>query len=183
MTKPMPPLNFYIQVEDPRVQQLIVQVWRRLPPHDRAVLRALVSEVWDHEGQDNVLGSVSQIDPPSVYNGNAGDVAIDLYRTVNLGVGKSTASDAACQFVIAHEFAHVVLRHSQIATVVSSLDGIDPPIHPDDDVEQLKRWHEEEADLQCWAWGFQDEMRAFLAEYPNALKPRWFQDITTEPMA
>jgi hypothetical protein len=87
-------------------------------------------------------------------------------------------------FVIAHELAHVVLRHSQISTVIGGLLGFEPePIYTEADVDELKRWHEEEADLLVWVWGFTEEFEAFLEGYPEAPRPRWYTFLETEPVA
>jgi hypothetical protein len=61
-------------------------------------------------------------------------------------------------FLIAHEFAHVVLRHVEMSVLIGFLLGFEPePIYTDNDMDTLEEWHDEHADLQAWLWGFQDE--------------------------
>jgi hypothetical protein len=177
-TNPKPPLNFAVGVSDDRVWYLMVRVWRRLPAHERAVLRALVSDVLDgrSDNPEGILGSVGPIDPDTMQDGIAAKVAENLTFTVSLGQAREIKSDAACMYVIAHEFAHAVLRHNQTSVVVSTLFGFGEP-YGDAEVDQLHEWHEDDADLQAWVWGFQDELKAFLEEFPESRRPRWYVEL------
>ena len=168
-------------MKDERIWRLMVRVWRRLPAHERAVLRALVSNVSDGRGDnpEGILGSVGPIDPDSMRDGIAAKVAENLTFTVSLSRAKEIGSDAACTFVIAHEFAHAVLRHNQTSVVVGTLFGFGEP-YGDAEVDQLYEWHEDDANLQAWLWGFQDELKAFLDEFPESRRPRWYVELTHE---
>jgi hypothetical protein len=184
MGKSKIPLWFIHNIEDEHQMWLFQKVWERLPAYDRAVLRALVLDV---NITDNprlgVLGSASAIDCCSIDNGNAGDMAIQDQHSVfidkNMLIDKP---DRVCLFVIAHEFAHVVLRHVQMSLPIGFLiDFEGQPYYTDNDMKPIRLLHEDEAGLLAWVWGFDKEMRSFLKEYPESYKPRWFVDITSEP--
>ncbi len=166
------------QIEDERVKRLTKKAWPRIPAYDQAVLRGLIFAISDYVGEDNILGSAGPVDPTSVDNGCAGDVALNLDYYVNLGGVRKTRSDKAGMAVIAHEFAHVVLRHNQLGAVISGLRGLS--IYSESDIETFDQYDEETADLLIWTWGFQDELRAYFDEFPNSFKPRWFVEIHTK---
>jgi hypothetical protein len=175
-TSSMPPTNFLYNVGDARVKHLLVEVWQRLPECDRAVLEELIMEVSDssmHQDQGKALASASVVDPDTRQEGNAGDAAVGLSYIIWLGLANSKASDPACMYVIAHEFAHVVLRHSQMNVVAARLMPFGTP-YKQDDIDQLNAWHEDEASLQAYVWGFQDEMKAFIEEDLGEVSPRWY---------
>jgi len=176
------PLNFLYGVQDARLQRLLGKVWRRLPAYDRAVLRELVLDVSD-QGQisEHAIAHAGPVNPDSVWNGNAGDAALDMYREITLTNARDVKSDPACMAGIAHEFAHVVLRHIQISLVVQELTGFNPPLYTDSDIDQLKALHEDEANLQVWVWGFQSELKALFDEFPDMPRPRWYVDLESEP--
>ena len=54
-----------------------------------------------------------------------------------------------------------------------------PPIYSQDDIEKINNYDEEAADLLIWVWGFQDELRALIEEFPKSLIPRWFVEISS----
>lgn len=166
------------RINDERTRRLVHQVWQRLPAHDRAVLRALLSTITLTKSElgHTSLAYAGGIDP-SLLDGNPAQAIEDLIYEVSLHRVPEVEADTAALFVIAHEFAHVVLRHPQIAIVSASLRGL---TYSDDDLEAEKVQHEDEANLQVWAWGFQAEMRAFFDAYPESPRPRWDVDIETE---
>lgn len=181
LDSPKPPPNFLFNVEDERIFHLITSVWRRLPDYDQATLEALVLEVFLSSTQsEHVLASVGPVDPAMPYDGIVAQVVEDESVVVDLGRTKEVRSDSACMFVIAHEFAHVVLRHNQIKHVVAALAPFGEP-YGDKERAQQRQWHEDEADLQAWVWGFQEELAAFREEFPESRRPRWYVEITCEP--
>jgi hypothetical protein len=103
------PFRFIHGLEDERLIRLLKRVWKRLPACDRRVLRKLVTDVNDYTFEKHELGSAHIVDSGWSMSGNAGDAVMELENSVNLGGAKKIRSDAACMFVIAHEFAHVVL--------------------------------------------------------------------------
>jgi hypothetical protein len=163
-------------VKDDRPKRLVNRVWRRLPAYDRHVLRELLCEISDNqENPEYVLGSAGIVEPDTFIVGCAAQVAEDLSYMISLAGAKGIESDAACMFVIAHEFAHIVLRHAEMTAVVAVLLGWEPePIYTDDGMSTLREWHEDHAHLQAWLWGFQDEFKAYLDTCPEARRPRWY---------
>jgi hypothetical protein len=157
--------------EDERTRRLAKRVYRRLPACDRHVLRELIMDFTDRGGREGNLGSAGAIDPNSMVS-NPGDAVMDFSYIVNLSGVKKTKSDAAAMGLIAHEFAHVVLRHSMMSVVVEILDGSE--VYPDDAYDALSEWHEDDANLQAWAWGFREELAALFEEYPDSRRPRWY---------
>jgi hypothetical protein len=182
MDSPKPPFHFLHGIDDERIRHLIVSVWRRLPIHDQAVLEESVSSVGFYPGldEDHVLASVTPGEPDSAIDGIAAQIAEELYPVVNLDGARQIRSDKSCMFVIAHEFAHVVLRHYQINTVVGLLAPLGEP-YRDAEIAHLKQWHEDEADLLVWVWGFQEELEAFREEFPESRCPRWYVEFEWEP--
>lgn len=179
MIRSAPPLNFFWKVQDGHQRWLIQQVWRRLPAHDRAVLRSLVLEVSQAPEHEDHLG-VAEVLDPSCPAGNAGQIAIDQYPAVHL-FGLDAVPDVVALFVIAHEFAHVVLRHHQMRTVAGYLQGFEPtPIYTNAELASLSSWHEDAADLLAYSWGFAAEMAAFLDYYPQARRSRWYVELEFE---
>jgi hypothetical protein len=173
------PLYFLYGVEDERTQRLMKRVWQRIPAHDRHVLRELVLDVSDPgDSSDGTLGSTGGVDPNTLFDGCAAQVAEGLNLTVRLGGVKKAQSDAVGMYIIAHEFAHVVLRHSEMSVVVGLLHNLG---YTDADQDTLKEWHEDEADLLAWLWGFKDELQAFLDAYPKARRPRWYVTLEQGP--
>ena len=172
-------LRFLHYVEDRRLKRLVKRVWRRLPFSDQVVLSDLLQDLSDdHTGEpQRVLGSVGPTELHLPSGGPAAEVVKDASSRVSLRGARHIKSEAACMFVIAHEFAHVVLRHQQMGLVVGSLLGFEPPIYTRAQLETLRHWHEEEANLQVWVWGFQDEFLAFLEEFPGAPRPGWHLEL------
>lgn len=168
-------------IKDQRLKRLIGEVWRRLPPHDKSMIRERVLEISEYvdEDEDGVLGSAGDSDCVTSVPGKcAAEVAKDLHYTVSLGGAREIQGDLVSMCVIAHELAHVVLRHNELSVVVASLLGFEPdPIYTESDFEDLKEWHEDHANLQVWLWGFHDELAAFLEHFPEARRPRWYVEF------
>lgn len=185
------PARFLFHLESDRLRRLVTQVWDRLPEHDQAVLAALVISVSDYAKMPlgSTLGLASCVAPDTMFNGCAALAAQDLSHIVYLPRAAETGSDSAVTYIIAHEFAHVVLRHTEMSVVVGNLLGFKPdPIYTKDQLHDLSDWHEDAADLQVWLWGFRDELAAFQKAYPGSRKPRWdvqlevegFEDVARE---
>ena len=177
---PIVPLGILSGVADERLRRLTNQVWRRLPEHDRHVLQELLCDISDTMSSpmgERALGIATVVPPDTWVSGCAAQMVEDLSYIVGLAGAKEIESDDACMFVIAHEFAHVVLRHLQMTVLTVSLLGFD--IYTKDDLQTLSDWHEEHADLQAWLWGFGDEFEEFLDAYPKARRSRWHVELQT----
>jgi hypothetical protein len=167
---------------DERLKRLTRQVWRRIPACDRAVLRELLQEVSDSYPQDtNILGTAQPVDPDLMQDGCAANIVKEVYHIVELGRVREIPDDDAACHVIAHEFAHVVLRHTEMRVVAANLLMFE--LYTDSDLDTLRDWHEDHADLQAWLWGFEREMHAFFVACPEARRPRWYVNLSTQPEA
>lgn len=160
--------------KNPRLRKLINRVYARLPAHDRAVLRELLWWISDKQDKDNVFGYAGAPTTDSLIPGNPGQMAEDMAYRINLGHAIDVYPDAACMFIIAHELAHVVLRHAAMSEVMDSLMGL---VYTEEDNNHRAALHEDQTNLLVWAWGFQKEMAAFLEHYPDAPKPRWYVNL------
>jgi len=159
------------KIQDPHLQDLVQQVWSRLKSFDQAVLRTLVFEfAVAGDIKDYAFRANGYAAPPSVYSNKGPGEDIGCHVTIpNAG---NQDQDNACMYVIAHEFAHVVLRHNQLSAMMNSFKEFD--IYSDEDFEEYNTYAEETASLLVWAWGFEDEFNAFFCEVPEAYRPRWF---------
>jgi len=164
--------------EDWRIVKLVDAVYWRLPAHDRHVLRGIVSNIdCPHSDADGALGAVAMPFAETMVDGI--QALHDRWVEVRLIGTARVRSDAAVMYTIAHEFAHVVLRHNQMSLTVANLNALPGQgVYCDADMDALKGWHEDEADPQIWVWGFHDEMAAFLDEFPEAHRPRWYVELT-----
>lgn len=164
-----------IKLEDDRLWRLTDQVWRRLPARDRYILFDLLEEINDDRSpriHDTSLAFASGVEPDTCFDGCVAEVAKNVSYIVSLHQVKNIKSDIACLYVIAHEFAHVVLRHIEFNFVIGSL--LPFKIYTEVDRKSLREWHEDQADLQARVWGFEEEFKAFLDEFPKARRPRWY---------
>jgi hypothetical protein len=163
--------------DDRRVVRLVDGVYRRLPAHDRHTLRALI--------QDIVLTG-----EPSLEGGTLGRIvnyttdtaARDIEAmyaercVIHLSQIKLVNSDAAAMHVIAHEFAHIVLRHWQLGAYARALRDPRSLGYSEEAFDAIREAMEDSAHLKVWGWGFQDEMAAFFQEFPEARRPRWYPE-------
>jgi len=179
---PRPPFHFLQGVPNERIRRLMTSVWRRLPDYDRLALEELVSSVgfYPDLGGDHTLASAAPADPDSAVDGIAAQVVEGLSAVVNLSRATEVRSDLACMYLIAHEFAHVILRHHQISTLVVVLAPTGEP-YERKEIACLKQWQEDEADLQAWAWGFREGLSALLDEFPRSRRPRWYVELSHGP--
>jgi hypothetical protein len=138
----------------------------------------LVIEITDRREREEWLGSAEAVNADDMVSGNPAQAAENLDYSVNLSGVKETTNDTAAMFIIAHEFAHVVLRHQSIKVVVITVRGLG--CYPDDALDTLSEWFEDTANLQVWLWGFRKEMTAFFEAYPKARRPRWYVELEIE---
>jgi hypothetical protein len=124
------PEYLLFHVEDDRLKRLINRVWQRLPAHDRHVLCELLLQISDGmpDKDPEVLGSAGLIVPSSPMKGCVAQIARNASYSISLYRAKEIESDAACMFVIAHEFAHVVLRHGEMSVLAGFLQGFGPEL-------------------------------------------------------
>jgi hypothetical protein len=185
MNQDMPDAAFYERlqagIQDERLRSLVWQVYQRLPSCDRQVLCQLVAgfkELKFEKGSlsnkmyGNVIAGVTMTGEGTWI----GDIEIASKFRLDFLPLQSDVPDATYMYLIAHEFAHVVLRHGLINQVVEFL-GVRPdsPSYGEEDYPNLMGWHEDEADLLAVVWGFQREMVAFFESYPDARRPRWYE--------
>jgi hypothetical protein len=170
-------------VRNERLASLVHQVWWRLPDRDQYVLGSLLYEISDSEPMsDHTLGAVVPRNVGSLPDGIAAQRVESLIYTVSLTKAVEIESDAAAMFVIAHEFAHVILRHAEMSNLAMDLLDLktDPTTYTSDDFQALEEWQEDHASLQAWLWGFKDELEAFLDAFPESRRPRWYVEIKRE---
>lgn len=156
--------------EDERTRRLAKRVYRRLPACDRHVIRDLIMGFSDHKQETGALGSAGMVEPDTFVS-NPAEAIQDISYFVNLGGVKEIDNDKAAMFIIAHEFAHVVLRHMEISAAVQVLHGLE--VYPNNTHDTLKEWHEDTANLKACVWGFREEMDTFFRIYPGSRRPRW----------
>lgn len=158
-------------VKNTRLKQLILQVWERLPEHDQHTLNYLIAEI--NESYDHFRsGSGESVEvSPDFVGPLAQFIESSPYAVVTLGPLKDLESDAAAMAVIAHEFAHVILRHHQLGPIADLMEVM--KLCSSNDANALTHWYEDQAELQIWLWGFQKEMEIFYILYPKSRRPRW----------
>lgn len=159
------PAHLLTDVHDKRTRQLVREVWSRLPAHDRAVLRALITHISDDDnetGDASILGyAASDNVGGDNWLGETPDYRVSFH-------GVAGVSDATGRWIIAHEFAHVVLRHGSLPPAVHHLYDKESQA-----AVALYNWHEDEADMQVVKWGFWDDLLIALREIPTRQMPRW----------
>lgn len=133
---------------------LFKKTWRRLPKHDRALLRELIFQVREATSRDETpLGSTSIVDDGEPLEGGMGYVADMNYEIVLYPDRYREFSDAAVIGIIAHELAHAAPRHMRMAPSLALM------IHYSrEEYEKIKQVHEWEADHRAWVWGFSEEI-------------------------
>lgn len=176
------------RVKSERLRRLIDQVWQRLPAWERHVLRERLLYISDgprmEEGDNSGIAYAEGISK-RVTSGCAALAVEDLPFTITLCRVAEAESDAACMWIIAHELAHIVLRHPEMTLLLESLCTDEPDAaYTVTDLLDLWKWQEDQADLQAWLWGFRDEHKAATEAFPKARRARWFVDaVAREPAA
>lgn len=153
-------------LQDDRVLRILGAVWARLPAHDRALLAAGIREAGaDAPILENAIAAVGEID--------AGlRVRLDLARVA------AVEDDAAMAWVLAHECAHVALRHALIAPIGGLRFLVGAASSEAEDIA-VGAYLEDAADfLAAVGWGFGAEMRAFFAAYPRGRRARWLREVS-----
>jgi Zn-dependent protease with chaperone function len=168
-------------IDSPITVRLLDEVWERIPEDDREILFRAIDQVSDQFGiagsaLEYVLGAVDDIIGTALVDGV--DCILPWQNTVSLNAALlAECNEAAAKAVIAHELAHVVLRHLSVTYsycmlhTLSGEDGI---------LAQVSDVHEWDADLQAWMWGFSDELRQ-LWEHLERDPPPWYHQISLEP--
>ena len=168
-----------VEIQDPRIKHLFFEVHGRLPTHDQVTVAALIEKVTDSaEGMtDNDLAYAATHSKPEI-DGIIAEYVRDSRVTLHLGGLKTEESDLLVMGVIAHELAHIVLRHGQISLVANVMMGLRPdPICDTEDSKILDEWHEDHADLLAYLWGFERETEAVWNGFERSRKARWAVDI------
>lgn len=173
MTKEIPE-HLTWNITDKRLKKLTEKVWKRLPEYDQTLLQALLVDISDDQTMDeNSLGECSGNEFPFLLPGeNLGNIANTVTYTISLTNAKEVKSDPGCMFIIAHEFAHVVLRHLQIGSILNSRYGA--AIYSEQQIREIQDQQDDTASLLCWTWGFSKEFEELITEFPNTSIPQWF---------
>jgi hypothetical protein len=168
-------------IDSPRTVRLLDEVWERIPEDDRDILRRAIVEVIDkpYHGDDpeRCLGSVCDQMGTGLIDGIEFVPPWSATAFLNSHLLSECDEDAA-KAVIAHELAHVVLRHPSMTYPFALMSELGP----DEEAARAKvrEVHEWEADLQAWMWGFSDELRR-LWEHLECDPPPWHHQISPEP--
>ena len=157
-----------------RILRLLDTVWLRLPELDRHVLGEMTDFFTDDPAHirepERVYGSAGPFMGEVLIDGVGCVLPEDAMIFLN-AKDLLDLSDAAAMAIIAHELAHVLLRHSCLShplTVIEKLRA--------DELERQGEIHEWEADFQVWLWGFTSEMRAAWEELERE-PPPWYHQI------
>jgi len=161
-----------VEIHSERIVSLLDSVWNRLPKEDRRILREMIFSVTDESDRREAIGFAAPIDGCLLIDGLESILPTGL--KVNLNPDHmSGLSDSAASAVIAHELAHIILRHN---CMLSSLSSADEQI-----VEKVKDVYEWAADHQAWLWGFAAELHQLWQE--NEMDPPpWYHQIEPETL-
>lgn len=175
-------------VED-RLEWLTKRVWRRLPVYERRVLSEMLTKITDIGSEVSKYRYV--FSPPSdgdhkeqFVEGCPAQIAEDLSQWVILNEAKELKSESARMFVIAREFAKIVLRQPQLFAVAGSAlaESSEYPearSHYADYLMDRVDWGADHATLIAWSWGFKEEYQAYLEAKPNRRRKRWFTEMSS----
>jgi hypothetical protein len=121
----------------PTLKAAVADVWRKLPQEDRAILKALRTMVFEGRLTDHLgLTTIRKV------QGEDRRVVI---------LDSSLKPVELARQVVAHEFAHVVLRH--VESGVGLADSCATAAHFSE-VEYFTEWAERQADWLATRWGF-----------------------------
>ncbi len=152
---------------------LVRRVWSRLPARERTVLVDLLEGITDQGSRDPEFICLN-------FNSDfkAGQTLLPVTHRLSVAHALQIETDAARMFLIALEFAHVVLRHPQPA--VTYLRAIEGPEFKERSLGLIVReeWMKDNATLLVWGWGFEEEYRAYLRVCPAKYKsPYWYDQV------
>ena len=170
------------QIGSERTIKLLDEVWQRIPEEDREILVSCISDISDEPQLDGPEGGRAL--------GYAGDAfAVSLVEGVPCTSPWHTVifldSDALSEYpdhvakaVIAHELAHILLRHPSMNHPFASAHRLSAFHYKAQ--AKVSQVHEWEADLQAWMWGFSQELRS-LWEHLGDEAPPWYHRISLKP--
>lgn len=176
------PADRLLFCEDERVQWLANRVWRRLPLFERQVLNELMRNIIDND-----RASFAQHYLFSIHSGrgeqkniNGKELPAQIAETVMpaafLAEARSLESEPAAMFVIAREFAKIILRQPQLFATAGALMDSEPDSFYDEFVIRQLHWAEDHATLQTWLWGFKEEYAAYIKLNPQGCRRNWFTE-------
>lgn len=165
-------------IDSTRTLSLLDDVWERIPEEDREILLGAITHISDEP--DAVRSDIGRVFG-SAHGGFSGD-SIDgvpctspWHAVVFLNSGVlSECDDAAAKAVIAHELAHVVLRHASMNHPFASASILGAA--QEKAKRKVSQVHEWEADLQAWMWGFSEELHS-MWEHLEAEPPAWYHKL------
>lgn len=152
-----------LSIPCPRWRAAAGVLWARLPDHDRAVLAARLAGVRVRDDLDGLA--------------RAGDFEADaggaLRWWVDLAPAERVGADGDLLAILAHECAHVVLRHGEALALIGGAALLAGAYT----AEELAAYNAA-AELQAWAmvtwWGLGAEARAFLRRRPRIKRPAFW---------
>ncbi|MFC2023496.1 M48 family metalloprotease [Chloroflexota bacterium] len=165
-----------------RLVSLLDDVWRQLPELDRHVLRETIADVTDDPGRvadpARVLGTAGPAYMgEDLVDGLACTAPEDAQIVFNID-SLDRLSDEAASAVVAHELAHILLRHPCLTHALARKVELGFA-EASEALDKAKALHEWEADLQVWIWGFTAELRCLWKELGDDLPP-WYHQIELE---
>jgi len=163
------PVEFVEHIESKKLGRLVSEVWRRLKPPVREVIKQRLTGIYD-----GVKTDVGGLD------GGVWPVETVVRDGVELGSQRcyiwldaakmEGMSDTMAMAVICHELAHVFLGHSVYARatfVMAETEGLR--------VRAIRDVHEWDADLLVFSWGFAEELEERLQRTRHKLPPWWIK--------
>lgn len=164
-------------IDSPRMVALLDEVWQRLPEEDCNILRDMYGLVVTDDPRsrpapESVFGSASGFMGSMLIDGIScmlPDNAVVFLNADALG----KLSDAAAQAVIAHELAHIILRHACLGSSFAELVEVQKKA-----VAKIREVHEWAANHQVWMWGFTKELLTLWQEVRQIPDPWYAQPVT-----
>lgn len=168
MTNELPPQ--WAQLRDPVLSQAMAGVWQRLPEDAQATLDAIGPKVLVVSRQQFTAMAVVKDDMAftslAKCDGANGNGSMRVVVVVNRKL--ITRPDGIIRYILAHEFAHAVLRHWEFGYIAPAA------LMSDQERTNLHTWNEEHADwLVVRIWGFVPEFNEFVADLNQRLTKRY----------
>jgi len=163
------PVEFVEHVGSKKLVRVIGEVWQRLKPPVREVIKQRLTGIYDGVkadvgGKDGSLWPVETVVRDGVELGSQ-----QCYIWLD-AAGMEGMSDTMVMAVICHELAHVFLGHSVYARatfVMAETEGLK--------VQAIRDVHEWDADLCVFLWGFAEELEERLRQTRQNLPPWWIK--------